>query len=714
MKKLFFTLITALFSFSVLATTPPDEGMWLPMFIKDYNYEEMQRLGLKMTPEQMYDINNSSLKDAIIQLGNFCTGEIVSKDGLMFTNHHCGYGAIADHSTEEHDYLKYGFWAKNRGEELPNPGLTATFLVRMDDVTKLVLDGVTSQTTEKERVSITEKAIKKLQDENSENGKYTVVIKPFYEGNEYYMFVYSIYKDVRLVGAPPSGIGKFGGETDNWMWPRHTGDFSVFRIYSAPDGSPAEYSPNNIPLQPKHHLPVNLKGIEIGDFSMTWGFPGRTERFMTSFEVNNEINIENPALIEVCDALLPVIQEEMLNSDKIRIGYASHFAGMSNAWKNKQGATASLKQLKVPERKAAQEKAVEEWIKKDSERVKKYAAALSDIEKACATLDPIAMRAYTYSNYSLYITKTLMAPYRLRNTKPGKDEKNFSEEKIKSLLEVYTSLMEGTDPATEGKVIAASLKLWEKLPQENRPEIYEYINKNFKGDYAKFGEAVATKSIFGNVQNYTKFLNAPSLKKYEADPLVRYFEAVFKVLLQGQASYAGYSNQLNISRRQYIAALKEMQGANPMYPDANSTMRMSYGQVLDYYPVDGVHYLHYTTSQGILDKDNPGDPEFEVPTKLKDLILAKDFGRYCSNDTLNVCFLSNNDITGGNSGSPVINGNGEIIGIAFDGNWEALSSDIVFNPELQRCINVDIRYVLFIIDKFGGAGYLLDEMTIIE
>ena len=713
MKKLLFSITGFLLCISVLATTPPDEGMWLPMFIKDYNYADMQKIGLKLTSEQMYDINHSSLKDAIVQLGNFCTAEVISKDGLLLTNHHCGYAAITDHTTEQNDYLKYGFWAMNKSEELPNEGLTVTFLIRMEDVTHIVLEDVPFDMKKSDRNKKIEKAIKDLSKEHSEGGKYKVVVKPFYEGNEFYMFIYETFKDVRLVGAPPSNIGKFGGDTDNWMWPRHTGDFCLFRVYTAPDGSPAEYSKDNIPFIPKHHLPVSLKGIEEGDFAMIWGFPGSTDRFMTSYEVNNQVNIMNPPVIELFDALLPVMQSAMFASDRVRIGYADHFASLANMWKNTKGATASLKALKVEEKKAKDEEKLTAWIHEDSARIEKYGNALSNIQKACSELDAVGIRGFFYSNYSIYTIKTFMTVLQLQSIKPQEKDKKFDNEEIIALLAQYQKMMDGTDAETEAKMIEASLSLWKNLPEDKRPDIFNYINKNYKGDYKAFAEAAIYKSIFGTKENFKNFLAKPSLKKYNADPLVNYVNGIYKIAFASQGAYTSHDNKTETPRRQYIAAIQEM-SEKPLYPDANFTLRMTYGQVLDYYPADGVHYLHATTERGILEKEKPDDPEFDVPAKLKELILNKDFGQYGVNGVLPVCFLTNNDITGGNSGSPVLNANGEVIGVAFDGNWEALSSDIVFNPDLQRCINVDIRYVLFVIDKFAGAGYLLEEMTIVR
>lgn len=709
MKKIFFWALSMVLCMNSFATNPPDEGMWLPMFIKDYNYADMQRMGLKLTPEQLYDINNSSLKDAVVQLGNgFCTGEVVSKDGLMLTNHHCGYSFIVEHSTEEHDYLKNGFCAMSKEEELPNEGFYVNFLVRMDDVTAKIFDNVTDGMNATDRESAISSAIETMESEYSEDGKYTVVVKPFYEGNEYYMFTYITYKDVRLVFAPPSSVGKFGGETDNWMWPRHTGDFSMFRIYTAPDGSPALYSKDNVPLQPKHFLSINLQGVKEGDFSMVWGYPGTTERFMTSYEVNVTTQYDNPAFVGVLDAILPVIRDAMRSSDRIRLGYAKDFASMSNSWKNKKGETESLIKLKVADKKAKQEAALQEWINQDPKRQEKYGTVLQDIKNVCDSLDANSLKALTYSNLILSNSKTMLFPLDVSLKKTNNDEE-FGE-----AIDEYNTYMEGSDPATEKAIILASLKVWNDVPVEYRPDIFTLINKKYKGNLEKFVDVAFEKSVFSSVENYKKAVPKLSSDLLEKDLLTTYIQSLIDVLQLNYFNYMMYEQELSSLRNLYLAAVKEMNGSTPMYPDANSTMRMTYGQVLDYYPVDGVHYKYYTTTDGILEKEIPNDAEFDVPAKLKNLILNKDFGKYGKNGTLSVCFLSNNDITGGNSGSPVINGNGELIGIAFDGNWEALSSDIVFNQDLQRCICVDIRYVMFIIDKFGGGGYLLDEMKFVQ
>ena len=717
MKKSFLMLafMALLLPATFASQGEPDEGMWLPMFIKNYNYATMQKMGLKLTAEQMYDINHSSLKDAIVQLGDgFCTGEMVSKDGLMFTNHHCGYSSVVELSTVEHDYLTNGFFAMSKEEELP-ASFSVNFLERMEDVTATVLKDVKDDMSEADRDAAISKAIKALQKENAgENNRYKVVVKPFYEGNEYYMFIYTTYMDVRLVVAPPSSIGKFGGDTDNWMWPRHTGDFTVFRIYTAPDGSPAKYSKDNVPFHPKHYLPISLKGYEQGDYTMIWGYPGTTQRFMTSYEVENAINITDPALYEPLDIILPVINDAMNADDAVRLKYADGYAMLANTWKNQHGEVTSLKALRVAEKKAAQEKELTKWINANSDRQKKYGKCLSEIEAACKAIDGNAYKAYMNVNLSIYASATLQTALRLSGkAKFEKGQKPFTEEQIASYLKMYEGLYGDKDVNTEIKIIMATMDVWNSVPADKRPAIQAMLAKNFKGSKANFKNAL-TNSIFISKENFEKYLRKPSVKAFANDPVNLYRDCLIAVVLQNQAAMSDM-DKLDVPRRTYLAALKEMNGNTPMYPDANSTMRTTFGTVCDYYPADGVHYNYFTTTNGILQKEKPGDPEFDVPARLKQLILNKDFGQYADKDgSLHVCFLSNNDITGGNSGSPIMNAKGELIGLAFDGNWEALSSDIVFNTELQRCINVDARYVLFVIDKFGGAGYLLDEMDIVK
>ena len=710
MKKLFLLSICAFMFAQLGATNPPDEGMWLPMFVKDYNYATMKHMGLHLTADQMWDINNSSLKDAIVELGedgsHFGTGEIISENGLMLTNHHCGYASIADHSTTEHDYLKDGFWAASYKDELPNPGLTATFLLRMEDVTQKVLAG----SDEDSRNEI----ISELKNEYSENGRYTVAIKDFFDGNQYFMFIYEVYRDVRLVGAPPSSIGKFGDETDNWVWPRHTGDFSMFRIYTAPDGSPAEYAEENVPMKPKYSLPVSMKGIEEGDYAMVWGIPGSTNRYLTSHEIRFQIESQDKPIIEFCDAVLPVIRAEMNARDEVRIKYASDYASMANTWKNQKGEVESLTNLGIADKKAEEERDLLKWINASKARKDKYGNPVDTIQEICANASIDGFRHLMYANLTLTVSKLICAPLDV-DASLAEGQKKFTEEEKTALLNQYRDYMKNTDPATEAKIVAAIAKLWYSLPVEDQPEFCKHIRDKYKGNCDAFAKDVVAHSIYSTEEAFTKYLNKPSTKVLDNDMIQGFCMAMYRELFSSIFMYWSYNDDIEKARKSYMEAILEMNAGKPMYPDANSTMRCTYGKVCDYSPKDGVRYNYFTTADGILQKEIPGDPEFDVNPKLKELILKKDFGPYAmKNGKLPVCFLTDNDITGGNSGSPVLNGRGELIGCAFDGNIEALCSDIYFDTELQRCICVDIRYVLFVIDKFAGAQRFINEMNIIK
>jgi V8-like Glu-specific endopeptidase len=696
----------------------PDEGMWLPMFIDRLNYVDMQKEGLRLTADELYSINHSSLKDAIVSLGGFCTAEVVSKEGLLLTNHHCGFESIQKHSSIDHDYLTDGFWAMNRSEELPNEGLYASFLVRMDDVTKKVLANVKPQMTETERSAEVRKVITDLKAEASEKGKYTVDVKGFYNGNEYYMFVYQVYEDIRLVGAPPSAIGKFGGDTDNWMWPRHTGDFSMFRIYAKPDGSPSKYSKDNVPLNAKYHLPISIKGVQKDDFTMIWGYPGSTDRYMTSFGVNETINDINPAIIKLLGNSLDIMKEVMDTDPKVKIQYASNYAMLANFWKNKIGETRGLKRLNVYDKKKNIEEQFQNWINADTARKAKYGIVLPEFEKISKLKAELQQgKLDWYLNLTLYASSTLkiaMKNMSIENTVKSKMEKAKKDEAIKQLEAGLTETFKDYNPVIEERMLASLLASFCKdIPETSQPELLKKINSKYKGDFKAYAKEYFENSMFASEDNFRKFLKKPTEKKLKKDMGLELVKAFMGLAMQGQMSGSALKAAENKANRLFIAGLREMNPDKKFYPNANSTMRVTYGQVLDYYPADAIHYDYVTTLDGVMEKEDPKNEEFIVPAKLKDLYLKKDFGPYADKSgKLVTCFLSNNDITGGNSGSPIINGNGELLGLAFDGNWEAMSGDVAFEPELQRTINVDIRYVLFIIDKYAGAGYLVKEMTI--
>jgi len=718
MKKIVFAfcLLTAVYA---KAANTPDEGMWLPMFVERLNYVDMQKMGLHLTAEELYSINNSSLKDAIVSLGGFCTAEVVSPEGLLFTNHHCGYDAIQKHSSVEHDYLTDGFWAMNKNEELQNEGLFVSFLVRMDDMTSEVLGAVTGDMDEAARGAAITKKIDELKKDAAEDGKYTVELKSFFNGNEYYMFVYQQYNDIRLVGAPPSSIGKFGGDTDNWMWPRHTGDFSIFRIYTAPDGSPAEYAKENVPMVAKKFLPVSVKGYKKDDFAMIWGYPGSTDRYRNSWACDATLNDIDPVIVKGLGIVLENQKKGMDADNAVRIQYASTYAQLANFWKNKMGEARDLKRLDVVEKKQELETKLQEWINAGEQRKSRYGDVLTtfaDVYKQYK--DQNLYQQMWYTQLCFFGSKAFPFPGQstaietVLKTGAKGDDLAKQMEKYK---ETSNEHFKDYNNSIEQNVLAAVLTLFRSnIPAAQQPAIFQVIDKKYKGDISKYVAELFGKSIFYTEAQYNAFLAKPNLKKLQKDPALVLYNSFMDSFKKLQDVNKQLSAKNKKAQRLFVAALREMDASRSFYPDANSTMRMTYGKVLDYYPADAVHYNYYTTLDGVMMKEDPNNEEFIVPAKLKDLYNKKDYGRYGENGKLYTCFLTDNDITGGNSGSPVIDGDGNLIGIAFDGNWEAMSGNILFEPELQRTINVDVRYVLFVIEKYAGASNLIKELKIVQ
>ena len=727
MKKLFLSmLVVILTGITSFASTPrPDEGMWLPMFVERLNWVDIQEMGLRLTPEELYSINHSSLKDAVVGLadgsapgGYFCTGEIVSDQGLVFTNHHCGYDAIHNHSTIEHDYLTDGFWAMNFKDELPNPGMTASILIRMEDLTDSIVPQLNDTLSPRERRAKVSELTKSIKEKASEDGKYDVVVKSFYGGNEYYMFVYETYKDVRLVGAPPESIGKFGGDTDNWMWPRHTGDFSIFRIYTAPDGTPAEYSKDNVPLKPRYHLPISLKGYEKDDFAMIWGFPGSTERYLTSYGIDFALDQKNPAIINVLGEILDVMKTYMDSDPALRIEYASDYAGLANGWKYFIGQTKGLKKLDVKSEKQQIEEKFTDWVNADPARKEKYGKVLENIRNGYDMMDdnvaPLYYLMLGSNNVDMMSEAGSFGQLNgmLEDKKENKTAITETAEALKGDVKLF---FEDFNYNMDKDMMKALLKLIQRdLKPEQLPGIFATINKKYNGSIDRYVDELYEESMFANEDKLMKFLDKPSKKKLEKDPGFIAHNSFINGAMKYQGGYVKGQSQVTKNMRLFIAALRQMNPQHKYYPDANSTLRFTYGTVEDYYPADAVHYDYETTLYGVMEKEDPSNPEFIVPEKLKELFTEKDFGQYGVDGRLYTCFLTTNDITGGNSGSPVMNGNGELIGLAFDGNWEAMSGDIAFETKIQRTINVDIRYVLFIIDKFAGAHNLIDELTLVR
>ncbi len=728
MKKLLLSLFAALlFGGAATAYEPPDEGMWLPMFVERLNFVDMQKMGLQLTAEEIYSINNSSLKDAIVGLsgggvgGFFCTGEIVSDKGLLFTNHHCGFDKIQSHSTIEHDYLKDGFWAMSLEEELPNEGLAASFLVRMEDVTDSIIPFLSDTMNEASRSGEIRKIRNRLAKNAEEDGKYAARVSSFFGGNEYYLFVYTVYKDVRLVGAPPSSIGKYGGDTDNWMWPRHTGDFSIFRVYTGPEGESAEYSKENIPLKPAHHLPVSVDGYEEGDFAMVWGYPGGTERFLTSYGIQFKLDAYLPDLVEILGAQLDAWRAHMDANQAVRIQYASKYAQTANGWKLFQGQIRGLKRLKVAEKKQKIETDFQAWVNQNPERKEKYGEVLTNIEAGYKTLTAdFPLLIYTaLAGNGPEIFGYASQYGQLLEMLESKSDQVVIDETITGLQAGMESHFKDYYAPADMDALAGLMEVYNKnVAAENQPEYFRELVEDFDGNFTALAEYVFNTSIFESQDQINDFLEKPKAKTIAKDPAYKLATGFMGMMGQVMGQYREANATIAKYDRLFIAGLREMHPDKVYYPDANSTMRMSYGSVQDYMAADAIYYDYYTTLAGVMEKEDPSNDEFIVEEDLKKLFENKDFGRYGQiidgQKKMVVCFLTTNDITGGNSGSPVINGNGELIGIAFDGNWEAMSGDIAFEPELQRTINVDIRYVLFIIDKMAGAQNLIDELTIVD
>ena len=706
-------LALALILTSTLATA--HEGMWLPMLIKRLNYAEMQANGLNLTAEEIYDINNASIKDAIVSLGGFCTGEIISSQGLMLTNHHCGYDAIRSHSTVENDYLTDGFWAMTREEERTNPGLTAAILVRMEDVTDQVLAAMTDDMTEAQRAAKAKEIGDALAAEATEGTKHNAYVRSFFHGNEYYLFVYNTYKDVRLVGAPPSSVGKYGGDTDNWMWPRHTGDFSMFRIYADAEGNPADVSADNVPLTPKHHLPVSLNGVKEGDFTMVFGFPGSTDRFLTSTGIEQAINLYNPTVVEIRDRKLAIMKKAMDADDAVRIALASNYAQTANYWKYFIGQTEQLKKNRVKAKKEAIEATYLEWANADPSRAE-YAGALDLLNEAYAATDVTVKGGVYLMEAGIRGVSLPLYAWRMSRQLGALATSEELEADKAAVLEYAEGHFAEYQAAVDRELAAALWGMWmENVPADQLPEIFAEVRDSMGGDINVLVNEIYDNSIYASKENLEAWLenmDADALKNDMGGKLASSFIMTYFGNQQGNAEV---SEKMNKGYRLFTDGVRQAMPNKTFAPDANSTPRMTWGVVGSYDPQDAVHYDYVTTIEGVMQKEDPNNDEFIVPTKLKELYNAKDYGRYADeNGDLVVNFISNNDITGGNSGSPVINGDGELIGTAFDGNWEAMSGDIFFEDQLQRCISVDIRYTLFIIDKYAGAGHLVDEMTLVD
>ena len=715
MKKLLLFVVSAIML--VPASVKADEGMWFLMFIERLNHRDMQKMGLQLTAEEIYSINNHSLKDAIVQFNGGCTAEMISKDGLVLTNHHCGYDAIAELSSAEKNILKDGFWSKNRAEELKPSSLYVRFFVRMDDVSKRILAVVNSSMNELDREKAINQEIAKIEKENNEGGKYTVSVRPFFQGNEYYYFVYQDYKDVRLVGTPPESLGKFGGDTDNWEWPRHTADFSMFRVYADANGDPADYSQNNVPLKPKHYLPVNIGGVQENDFAMILGYPGRTNRWMPAGGIDQNVKFAYPAWVEGSKTSMDAMKKYMVKSDEINLIYASKYAGVANYWKNRQGMIDALSKFGTAKSKAVQEAKFNKWANKKENKAK-YGNVVSNINKYYTLTNEKSrhdnymmqlFRSSAFGTVSRGLGRQLEAYAKADATKRAQMKPG--------ILEMVEGMHKELHLPAEKEMLAAQLNLYAKKAGYSLAPMVEKLAKENNGDFTKYVNDAFDASIFTSVEKVKAFLETPSEAMVTGDPLYVLTNDMLNHYNFRSQELTTAQNDFGASFRLLVEGLRESKIGEIKYPDANSTLRLTYGKVRSL-PADkrnDASINNYTTLEGQVKKYKKGDAEFDLPTRVLEMNAAKDFGRYADKDgTLHVNFLTDNDITGGNSGSPVLNGKGELIGLAFDGNIEAMAGDVIFDSKLQRTINVDIRYVLWVIDNFSGAKHIVDEMTIVK
>jgi len=716
MKRISTLLFALLLTCSTIRLSA-DEGMWLPYALNGQNLAEMQAMGCKLTAEQIFSFNQPSIKDAIVQFGGGCTGELISPEGLLLTNHHCGLSYVQKHSSIEHDYLTDGFWAKSKDEELPNEKLSVLFLNHVEDVTDKVLEGLAADATESDRETLVEANIAKITKERKEGRKVTIEIVPFYSGNQYILFEYDEYRDVRLVCCPPWGIGKFGADTDNWTWPRHKGDFNIFRVYTAPDGSPAEYSKDNVPMKSKHFLPINLNGVKPGDYAMILGYPGSTDRYSTSYTVKNVIEQEGPAIIDCRTTKLNNYRKHMDADPKVFIMYASKQASVSNYWKYYIGQVKQLQRNHVYEKRQAQENEFQKWANTTPERKKEYGDIFKGIKEKWAILDEIE-KSFVYHREAGWNGGEAVAFSRrfiqLNNMINEKGDK----EKVKRIAEAMQPTVDAFFKdyymPLDKDVTAALLALFYKniTPELMPTEIKKIGDKN-GGDFTAYVDKMFQKSVFTDQQRLNNWLSNP--KSLDKDPLFALTMNIIESYIPVQDLYFQAQTIGNKGERLYMKGLMEMQSDRNFYPDANFTMRLTYGTVQPYKAADAVSYKYYTTMDGVMAKYKPGNWEFDIPQDVRDLVAKKDYGRYAdANGDLVVNFITTNDITGGNSGSPVIDGKGNLIGLAFDGNWEAMSGDLSFENEVQRTICMDARYLLWCIEKVGKCQNIIDELVIVK
>lgn len=714
-RKSAFIIGVVLLSISTLFAK---EGIWIPTLLDKYNIEEMRQMGFKLTAEDIYSVNHASMKDAVVLFGTGCTGELISNEGLLITNHHCGFDAIQNHSSIEHDYLTNGFWARNHQEELPNSELSVRFLNRMEDVTEKVLSGTEGNPKDSILIIISRNK-KQIVAKASEKGRYDAAVQALFYGNQYFLYVYQVFEDIRLVGAPPSSIGKFGGDTDNWMWPRHTGDFSFFRVYASNDNQPAKYSVDNVPYQPKKFFRISIKGVQPEDFTLLLGYPGRTQEFLPSQAIRQIMEQGDPDKIKIRSMKLNLLSADMEKDAKVRIQYASKYASTSNSWKKWLGEVKGLKRLNAVTTKQNFEKEYNSWVAASPDRTNRYSSVLPNFEKLYDQIAPYA-KANDYYNETvqhgtdLFTIISIFEPIEARWVFLSSDD----QQKIQKVFQLkLKEHFKDYNRATDEKVFAALISLYAKdLDSRFLPEEFKMLMNKTTPELLI--SRIYHKSLFADQEKLTAITSELNLKKLRIisrDPAFKLFRSLKKHHeTDVEPMFTSIQKQIDENLKTYLAGIMEMDTGKPLWADANKTLRVAYGKVEGYEPMDGITYDYFTTLKGIMQKDNPAIYDYHVPQALRDLYQKKDYGRYGKNGVMNVCFTASNHTTGGNSGSPVIDAEGNLIGVNFDRCWEGTMSDLMFDPDRCRNIVLDIRYALFITDKFAGAGYLLDEMVIVE
>ncbi len=711
-------ILSLLLAFLYILPSLAKEGMWIPTLLDKYNINEMKQMGFKLSSEDIYSVNNASMKDAVVLFGTGCTAELISGDGLFITNHHCGYDAIQNHSSLEHDYLTNGFWARNRQEELSNPGLTARILNRMEDVTSQVMAGAKEKPADSLQVII-DRNSKKVIAQATENDKYEAIIQPLFNGNQYFLYVYEVFWDVRLVGAPPSSVGKFGGDTDNWMWPRHTGDFSYFRIYVGKDNKPAKYSPDNVPYKPKKFFKISMKGVKTNDFTLVFGYPGKTQEYLPAIAIKQIMEQGDPDKIAIRDLKLAVLASDMERDRSVRIKYSAKYAATSNAWKKWQGEVKGLRRLNAIETKLQFEKDFMSWASTNPERKEQFGDVLPKLEALYTQLAP-----YTKANdfYAEIVQRgtdifSIASSFEAIESKWNSLQKNDQQKIQKAIIQRIEDYFNEYNQATDEKVFATLIDFYAThanqsfLPEDFKALMKKTNRENLIAHYYR-------KSIFADQSKLTKLgmnISPQTFKSLSKDPVFKMYKSLKKKYESAvEPSFNSIQKQIDSVMKTYISGIMEMKQGHPLWPDANKTLRVSYGKVEGYEPMDGATYDYFTTIDGIMQKDNPEIYDYNIPQALRNLYAKKDYGRYSENGQLHVCFIASNHTTGGNSGSPVIDANGDLIGVNFDRCWEGTMSDLMFDPDRCRNIILDIRYALFITDKLAGASYLIDEMQLVN